>query len=47
MKANLSQNGTSYQDEVQPTQNISEQVHYTFWLKSASILCIYIIYIYT
>mgnify|MGYP007105112074 CR=1 FL=1 len=45
MKANLSQNGTSYQDEVQPTQNISEQVHYTFWLKSASIY-IYKLFIY-
>ena len=37
MKANLSQNVTTLVDEVPLLQNISEQVHYTFWFKLASI----------
>ena len=37
MKANLSQNVTTLVDEVPLPQNISEQVHYTFWFKLASI----------
>ena len=37
MKANLSQNVTTLVDEVLLPQNISEQVHHTFWFKLASI----------
>ena len=37
MKANLNQNITTLADEVPLPQNISEQVHYTFWFKLTSI----------